>query len=399
MIDLQLNYYLLTLLIILQCAVIFYLIYPFLLYICKGKHRKGVVVNKMASKSDYAIIVTAYEQTALIPAVVDSLLQLNYEDYLIYVVADNCDISSLHFEDSKVILLRPESVLASNVKSHFHAISNFKRQHDRLTIIDSDNLVDPEYLNQLDLFFDQGYKAVQGIRKAKNLNTQYACLDEAGDIYYRYIDRKLLFDCGSSSSLAGSGMAFSTSIFKECLYNHQSGGAGFDKILQYELLSRRLKIAFSEGAIVYDEKTAKSDQLVKQRARWINTWFKFFVLGLKMNVGSVRNLDKNQFLFSLMLLRPPLFILFAMVGMFGLVNILLFPELIFGLIIGVGLFVLVFYKALAYFDADIKIYKSLKDAPKFVYYQILALFKANRANKISVATKHEYQSQIKDLKP
>src|SRR5690606_37180046 len=112
--------------------------------------------------------------------------------------------------NDKVVLLRPPKTLASNIKSHFYAIARFKRPHELLTIIDSDNLVDSEYLNELNVFFASGYNAVQGVRTAKNLNTTFACLDEAGDIYYRLIDRNLLFQAGSSSALSGSGMAFRT---------------------------------------------------------------------------------------------------------------------------------------------------------------------------------------------
>src|SRR5690606_32774833 len=121
-----------------------------------------------AGEGDYAIIVTAYEQTHMLPAVVSSILKIRHKRYLVYVVADNCDISDLSFGDERVILLRPETILASNTRSHFFAIKHFKRAHNRLTIIDSDNLVDPEYLNELDRYFEKGFEAVQGVRKAKN---------------------------------------------------------------------------------------------------------------------------------------------------------------------------------------------------------------------------------------
>src|SRR5690606_24767601 len=224
-------------------------------------------------------------------------------------VADRCDVSQLHIADNRVIVLRPEEPLSSNIKSHFYAIDRFQRRHKRLTVIDSDNLVDPEYLNALNRYFDVGFAAVQGIRKAKNLNTSYACLDEAGDMYYRYIDRTLLFQCGSSASLAGSGMAFSITCYERYLrpYRHKKG-AGFDKLLQYAIVNDGLRIAFAEEAIVYDEKTAKSGQLVKQRARWINTWFKFAILGVKLLGKGAARLNVNQFAFALMLLRPPLFL-------------------------------------------------------------------------------------------
>lgn len=380
---------LLILLCILQAYVLLNLIFPCFLWIIQFfKTKESDKCSTAGSEADYAVIVTAYKQTDLIPDVVASILKLNYHNYLIYVVADNCDISNLNFEDERVIVLRPAEVLSSNVKSHFHAIHNFKRNHERLTIIDSDNLVDPNYLTELNKVFDCGYLAVQGVRAAKNLNTNYACLDAANDIYYRYVDKFLLTKAGSSSSLSGSGMAFTTTLYVECLKDIDSNGAGFDKILQYEIVRRKLKIAFSQGAIVYDEKTSKSDQLVKQRARWINTWFKFFKLGLKMFAKGIMAFNWNQLLYGVMLCRPPLFILLFLSLICFVIDIFIMPQLaILFAILGLS-FIFIFIRSLFYFNADKRIYSSLIAIPKFIYFQVLALVKVRAANKISVATEH-----------
>src|SRR5690606_10504344 len=37
------------------------------------------------TQGDYAIIVTAYEQTLMLPAVVSSILKIRYDRYLVYV--------------------------------------------------------------------------------------------------------------------------------------------------------------------------------------------------------------------------------------------------------------------------------------------------------------------------
>jgi len=391
----------LTVFIVFQVLVIIHLLFPAVLLVLKKIRREPMRNTQLINPGfeiDYAVIVTAYEQTNLIPSVVDSILRLNYQNYLIYVVADKCDISALKFEDQRVIVLRPEHTLSNNIKSHFYAIDRFNRPHERLTIIDSDNLVDPEYLNELNTVFSHGYEAVQGVREAKNLNSNYACLDAAGDIYYRYIDRELLFSAGSSASLSGSGMAFTTRLYKECLENLVNSGAGFDKILQYEIINRKLKIAFAEKAVVYDEKTSKSDQLVKQRARWINTWFKFFQLGLKLNLKGLLSLNGNQFLFSIMLLRPPLFILFFLSFLCFAINIFIMPLVAGVWVLAAISFMIMFYQSLSYFKADERIYDSLKSVPKFMFFQVLALVKAKKANELSVATKHDQDATISDLK-
>jgi cellulose synthase/poly-beta-1,6-N-acetylglucosamine synthase-like glycosyltransferase len=391
----------LTVFIVFQVLIIIHLLFPAVLLLFKKVSRNPLLRTDFINpgyEADYAVIVTAYEQITLIPSVVDSILKLNYTNYLIYVVADNCDISTLIFADERVIILRPENTLSNNIKSHFYAIDRFVRPHERLTIIDSDNLVDPEYLNELNKVFLHGYEAVQGVREAKNLNSNYACLDAAGDIYYRYIDRELLFKAGSSASLSGSGMAFTTRLYKDCLENLVNSGAGFDKILQYEIVVRKLKIAFADQAIVYDEKTSKSEQLVKQRARWINTWFKFFILGLKLNLAGIINSNRNQFLFSIMLLRPPLFILFFLSFVCFAINLFVMPLASLIWFVSAMTFMMMFYKSLKYFKADTRIYDSLKSVPKFMFFQVLALVKAKKANELSVATKHDQDANINDLK-
>lgn len=378
--------------IVIQVLIGINLIIPLLLYFLRI-FRKKFSPSAQSKDYDYAIIVTAYEQTNLLPSVVNSILKLNYVNYMVYVVADKCDISNLHFNNDRVILLRPEETLSSNTKSHFYAIKNFVRPHEILTIIDSDNLVDPEYLNELNKFFAEKFIAVQGVRQAKNLNTTYACLDEAGDMYYRFIDRKLLFEVGSSASLAGSGMAFTSNFYRECLENLNIEGAGFDKVLQMEILNRRQRIAFAEKAIVYDEKTSKSAQLVNQRARWINTWFKYAGKGIHLMGKGLSHADWNQFLCGLVFSRPPLFIIVALTGISILVDIFFWPQLLlYWLFVIIGFF-FVFFIALRYFKAPKLVYTSLLRIPLFIFFQILSLFKAKRANEISTATVHYYDGE------
>lgn len=375
--------------IIFQIILGFNLILPFLLFLLYKLFKKREVENQCNHNYDYAVIVTAYEQTNQLPLVVDSLLRLNYENYLIYIVADKCDISNLRFDSSKVILLRPENTLASNVRSHFYAIANFKRQHELITIIDSDNLADPEYLNQLNTFFDKGFDAVQGIREAKNLNTTYACLDAARDIYYHFYDGEVLFELGSSATLSGSGMAFKTDLYKLCFQNSDLEGAGFDKVLQAEILKRGKRIAFAKNAIVYDEKTTNPTQLVNQRARWINTWFKYFGFGFDILFLGIKRFDWNQFLFGIILLRPPLFLFILASICCALINVFIFPLQAVIWFVALFIFMLSFYLSLRHHQTNPKIYKSLLKIPLFMYFQLLSLIHANDANKRSVATKHD----------
>jgi cellulose synthase/poly-beta-1,6-N-acetylglucosamine synthase-like glycosyltransferase len=383
--------------ILVQVLIGYHLVMPVLMYIAHLLFVRSGNPLKAAKEADYAIIVTAYEQTNTLPAVVRSLLQLNYSNYMIYIVADKCDVSGLHFNDDRVVVLRPPETLASNTRSHFYAIHRFVRAHERLTIIDSDNLVHPDYLNELDVFFSKGFRAVQGVRMAKNLDTTYACLDGARDIYYHYYDGKVLFELGSSATLAGSGMAFETALYRECLEHNDVTGAGFDKVLQAAILKKNIRIAFAEKALVYDEKTSESTQLVNQRARWINTWFKYFGFGFSILGLGFKNASRNQLLFGLVLLRPPLFIFLILSALFLFINIWVSVSAVLIWTIALLLFVAGFGIALALSHTDKRIYRSLVNIPRFMFFQVLSLLRARTANKRSVATTHYHSSEIEDI--
>ncbi len=175
-------------------------------------------------------------------------------------------------------------------------------------------------------------------------------------------------------------------------------GAGFDKVLQYAIVKRNYRIACAPGAVVFDEKTSRTDQLVNQRARWINTWFKYSWFGFSLIGKGLTTPSRNQLLFGIMLVRPPLFI-FLILSMGCLfINALLLSWGTVWWAAGFTLFIAGFMLALVRSHADKKIMNSLKDIPRFVAMQLKSLLKARGANKRSVATKHFHAANIKEIK-
>jgi cellulose synthase/poly-beta-1,6-N-acetylglucosamine synthase-like glycosyltransferase len=381
--------------IIIQLLIGYNLVLPLFLYLFYSFHttpKTHALQISSAPAADYAVIVTAYEQTSMLPAVVASLLRMDHPCFMIYVVADKCDISGLDFDTEKVLVLQPPEILASNTRSHFYAIRHFIRSHNRLTIIDSDNLAERDYLTALDKYFDAGFIAVQGQRKAKNLDTTYACLDAARDIYYHFYDGIVLFNIGSSATLSGSGMAFTVDLYRDCLEHLDVQGAGFDKVLQSAIVTRGHRIAYAPAAVVYDEKTSRPEQLVKQRARWINTWFKYFRFGFSLMAKGVTSFNRNRFLFGLVLLRPPLFIFLLLSVACMLLNIFFNPLAAIIWLFALLIFVAGFVLALVNTPTDKRIYRSLRNIPVFIFYQVLSLLKVRKANRHSVSTQHYHDT-------
>jgi cellulose synthase/poly-beta-1,6-N-acetylglucosamine synthase-like glycosyltransferase len=384
--------------IIFQVAVAVMLLFPVFSYlIFLVKKTTLPVSSKLHQQNDYGIIVTAYQNSANLDHVIQSILKVKHERYIVYVVADNCPDYEDHFNDDRVVIIKPIKTLGNQLKSHFLAIQHFKRPHHLLTIIDSDNIVHPNYLAALDPFFNSGYEAVQGTRTAKNLDTHYACIDAVNELYYLFYDRKILFNIGSSCMLSGSGMAFTVSLYRECLEKLNNEGAGFDKVLQYQIMKRGYRIAFAEQAIVYDEKTAHSDQLVKQRARWNNTWFRYFKYGFELMGMGIQKGKMNPFIFGFILTRPPLFILLFLCGMIFIANLIISINTAICWLAFIGIFMAGFFLALLNSNTDKRIYQSLVHIPKFIFLQLMSLFKARKANEFSVATEHRFNKDIDPL--
>src|SRR5690606_4912037 len=105
------------------------------------------------------------------------------------------------------------------VKSFIFGIKNFHRQHEAVLILDPDNLGHPDFLSEINNFFDFGYTAVQGRRTAKNLDSVYACMDATGEIYFNYTQKYVPYLLKSSANIAGSGMAIEYNLFLDYLNN------------------------------------------------------------------------------------------------------------------------------------------------------------------------------------
>ncbi|WP_316844652.1 glycosyltransferase [Pedobacter psychrodurus] len=375
---------------ILGTVICFYLVFPMILFLCwKFSVNREKPAVPIISQKDYGIILTAYQQVDFVADAVSSLLGMDYGNFRIYVVADNCEPSeALLFEDDRVEVLFPESILASNTASHFYAIKHFTRPHEAILIMDSDNIAHPQLITELNRYFELGYRAVQGLRSAKNLDTTIACLDAARDIYYHFYDGRIIFDLGSSATLAGSGMAFDSNLYISMLKNTDIRGAGFDKVLQARLVSAGERIAFARRAIVYDQKTSGSKQLISQRSRWIATWFKYFKFGFSILYKGLASLNLNQFIFGTVLLRPPLFIFLSMAVLLMGIGAFTSPVLAAVIFCSLVIYVVSFMIPVLSKTTDIKIRRSLVFIPKFIFYQFVSLARSLFADKSNVATRH-----------
>jgi len=278
-----------TIFMIISAVLIFFLVFPFVMVLLSGifKDRvKPIQKGDAAYKEvDYGCIITAYKNAEIAKPLIESLVSSQkYDNLHVYLVADDCDITGWDVNHAKLTVLNPQPALKLKAKSIIHAIENFVRPHEYIAVFDADNLAHPQFFNVINKYVNNGHRAVQGQRTAKNLDTVYACADATGEFYKNYVDRYLPYVLGSSAVISGSGMAVEAELYKSYLASPEieQGKTQWkkmlqeDKILQNVLLRENERITYAWDAIVFDEKVVSGEQVETQRSRWLFSYFQNF---------------------------------------------------------------------------------------------------------------------------
>jgi len=392
---------LIVIFVLLQGILAIYLLIPFFLLLLhfirvrgKGfaKKKYPVVSNH---NFDFAAIVTAHQDIRFIPPLVDSFSKQSYAEFIVYIVADDCDISTLKFNDERIRIIKPENALHAKIKSIRYAVDQFVREHDVIVVFDSDNLVHPDYLSNLNDYFQRGFTAVQTHMLSKNTDTVYAKLDSIGHIYNTFIERQARMELGLSSCILGLGIAIETKLYRKVMYTDSLGG--FDKKLQAHIVSSVPQLAFAEEAIVYDEKVDDGKTLEKQRTRWIYTYFKYFPDNWKLFITGIKKFNFNLVFFGFNTLRPPLFITVGSALVCLLINLFINP-LISLVWAGVLLLFISAFILIVLTQSHQKVMgKALLYIPKIIIRQVGALLKLKKAGKEFLKTEHVKVIYIDEL--
>ncbi len=354
---------------------------------------------------DFGCIITAYKNAAIAKPLIESLIRQSYQNHMIYLVADECDISSWDVQHEQLKVLRPDPPLRLKAKSIIHAIEQFVRSHDYIAVFDADNVAHPRFLEEMNQYANNGHRSIQGQRTAKNLDTTYACADATGEFYKNYIERYVTYLLGSSSVISGSGMAVEANLYKDYLASPEiKAGKEMwkkmlqeDKILQNFLLRQNEYISYAWDAIVYDEKVTCAEQVETQRSRWLFSYFQ----NLPNSIGIIRrgltNFSFNQLYFGLITIAPPLFILLFAALLWAVVGIWVAPMMSALLAAGLLLFALTILWTLYLSKVPSQIWKTLWGLPLFVLQQVTALFKMGNPNKNFKHTEHNRNFSIDEI--
>lgn len=386
--------------IIIQAFLASFLIQPFLLLLLYGLAKAFTRKKKEqppAKNYQFAIIITSHQDITFIPPIVDSLLKQKYPHFNAYVVTDDCDISSLRYDDPRIHLLLPPAPLHSKTKSIRYALEHFKDTDEVLVIFDPDNLVHPRFLEILNGWYNRGYKAVQGNLSSKNAVGAYEKMDNIGAIFNNFIDRDSRSALGLSVNIWGTGVSVDRGLYQKIIYDARSQVGGFDKRMQAEIAKNVHRIGYAADAILYDEKVSDGANLEKQRNRWIRAYFKFLAEAFDLFLVGLRKGSFNLTYFGYNLTRPPYFLQLLTAMFFIVLNFFISKPLciawIGALVLFVGSFIVIGMTQSSGKGSS----KGVWYMPLFFYHQVKSFFRLGRSKASFLKTDHSKVLYIDDL--
>ena len=218
----------------------------------------------------YLILYPAYHEDRVIVNSVQKFLgqYYPYNSFHVAVISDHMQPETNKLlSELPITLLQPVFEKSSKAKAMQYAMNQIKDDYDYVVILDADNVVEPDFLKQLNQECAKGYKAIQCHRCAKNNDNDIAVLDGVSEEINNTIFRKAHNRAGLSSALIGSGMCFDFQWFKENVYKLTT--AGEDRELEALLLKQKVYIHYEPDIHVFDEKVSNKDNFQKQRLRWM----------------------------------------------------------------------------------------------------------------------------------
>lgn len=229
--------------------------------------------NEKAILRKFLILIPAYKEDAIILNTGTNALKQDYPSELfdVYIIADSLKPETIsQLKNENINCIEVSFAQSTKARSINRALSTIKDEYDGVVILDADNIMENEFLRKINYAFENGHKAIQGHRVAKNLDTQFAILDALSEEINNTIFRKGHVAIGLSSALIGSAMAFDYHLYKTIMDDIDTF-ADEDKELEIKLFLGRNKIEYLNHAYVYDEKVSNSEVFVKQRSRWISS--------------------------------------------------------------------------------------------------------------------------------
>lgn len=246
----------------------FFLITGFWAFSNSGKRQ----IKQFNPKNRFAIFIAARNESKVISNLIKSLKNQNYPKdlYTIYVIANNCtDNTEEVSREAGAVILPCEVPVKTKGDVLKHTFAKFVNDEnvDAFVIFDADNVVDPNFLKEMNNTICSGFNVAEGNRDSKNITDNW--LSGSYTLFYymqNFFFNKARMNMGLSASINGTGFMVTRETIKKYGFDPHSLTEDVEFTAQCALNGER--IAYAERAITYDEQPIKFKDSWNQRKRW-----------------------------------------------------------------------------------------------------------------------------------
>ena len=234
-------------------------------------------IPKSRHLNRFIVLIPSYQGNKGAIETVMAVLGQSYPQRLfdVTVISEHEDeMTNFRLAQYPITLLTPNFENSSKARSLQFAVNNLPqfKLYDIVVVLDAGTIVDQEFLQEInDAYEVSGTKAIQAHRLSKNRDTAIAHMDAVFEEINNTIFRRGHITLGLSSSLSGSGNAFSFEWFKDNIYKIKS--SAYTKEMEALLLRQHIFVDYFDEILVYDEKKRETKEFNDQRAHWASTQF------------------------------------------------------------------------------------------------------------------------------
>lgn len=277
------------------------MVYLFVAFKAKKDNNPGM---KKVNPYKYAVIIAARNEELVIGQLIKSIKNQKYPEKLIdiFVVADNCTDNTAQVAEQAGAIVRERFNKAQIGKGYAldYMIKIIEREYssrkyEGYFVFDADNLLDENYIAEMNKTFNQGYRIITSYRNSKNYDQNWISAGYAlwflHEAEYLNLPRMVL---NSSCAISGTGFLVHTDLIKD-------NGGWIHHLLTEDIefsvsqIIKGEKIGYCRNAMFYDEQPVTFAQSWNQRLRWAKGFYQVFAKYGRELIGGIFQGKRNRF--------------------------------------------------------------------------------------------------------
>ncbi len=252
-------------------------------YLFVGLIKQPKLKKTEFQKHKFAVIIPAKNEEAVVGHLIDSIKNQNYPSDLIDIIVGDDgstdNTAKIANEKGAIVITRNNSEKKGKgylLEYLFNILlsDDYKnKNYEAFLVLDADNLLETNYIEEINKVFDSGYEVITSYRNSKNFGQNWISSGYATWFLResRYLNGPRMV-LNTSCAISGTGWVISKKVMEEfggwkCALLTEDIEFTTDYVLKGG------KIGYAKDAVLYDEQPYTFKQSWNQRKRWAKGFY------------------------------------------------------------------------------------------------------------------------------